>query len=110
MEGKEAIVGRIISDAEKKAAEIGSLFESQAAMAAATSSNAKVKKKIVLLNPEGIMPVISLWWSQEGCRMDTESLARMFKKQITFCEKLANKEGEFIRNESVEYIDEVKAR
>lgn len=98
------------TEAEKKAAEICSLFESQAAMAAATSSNAKVTKKIVLLNPEGIMPVISLWWSREGCRMDTESLARMFKKQITFCEKLANKEGEFIRNESVEYIDEVKAR
>ena len=34
----------------------------------------------------------------------------MFKKQITFCEKLANKEDIFVRNDSVEYVDEVKAK
>ena len=34
----------------------------------------------------------------------------MFKKQITFCEKLANKEDIFVNDESVEYVDEVKAK
>lgn len=98
------------AEQEKKKDDIVSLFDNHAALAASTAPKAKVTKKINLLNPEGIMPVIALWWSHEGCKMDTEALAKMFKKQITFCEKLANKEGTFIRNESVEYIDEVKAK
>lgn len=98
------------AEQEKKKDNIVSLFDNNAALAASTAPKAKITKKINLLNPEGIMPVIALWWSHEGCKMDTEALAKMFKKQITFCEKLANKEGTFIRNESVEYIDEVKAK
>lgn len=98
------------AEQEKKKDDIVSLFDNHAALAASTAPKAKVTKKINLLNPEGIMPVIALWWSHEGCKMDTEALAKMFKKQITFCEKLANKEGTFIRNESVEYINEVKAK
>lgn len=98
------------AEQEKKKDDIVSLFDNNAALAASTAPKAKITKKINLLNPEGIMPVIALWWSHEGCNMDTEALAKMFKKQIAFCEKLANKEGTFIRNESVEYIDEVKAK
>ena len=33
----------------------------------------------------------------------------MFKKQITFCEKLA-KEGIYLKDESVEYVEDVKAK
>lgn len=97
------------TELERKTAEMTSLFDSQAA-ASTYQPKTKVTKKINLLNPEGIMPVISLWWSKEGCTLSVEELAKMFKKQIAFCEKIANKEEVFIQNESVEYVDEVKAK
>ena len=97
------------TELERKAQEMQSLFDGQAA-AAAYQPKAKVTKRISLLNPEGIMPVISLWWSKEGCALSTDELAKMFKRQITFCERLANKEGVLIQDESVEYVDEVKAK
>ena len=97
------------AELERKTAEMTSLFDGQAA-ASTYQPKTKVTKKITLLNPEGIMPVISLWWSKEGCTLSVGELAKMFKKQITFCEKLANKDEIFIQNESVEYVDEVKAK
>ena len=97
------------AELERKTAEMTSLFENQAA-ASTYRPKAKVTKKINILNPEGIMPVISLWWSKEGCNLPVDELTKMFKKQISFCEKLANKDEVFIQNESVEYVDEVKAK
>ena len=97
------------AELERKVAEMTSLFDGQAAVSA-YQPKTKVTKKINLLNPDGIMPIISLWWSKEGCTLSVDELAKMFKKQITFCEKLANKEEVFIQNESVEYVDEVKAK
>ena len=97
------------AELERKTAEMTSLFDGQAA-ASTYQPKTKVTKKITLLNPEGIMPVISLWWSKEGCTLSVGELAKMFKKQISFCEKLANKDEIFIQNESVEYVDEVKAK
>ena len=97
------------AEMERGAAEMKSLFDGQAAVVGCQPKT-KVTKKINLLNPEGIMPILSLWWSKEGCTLTVEELAKMFKKQITFCEKLANKEDIFVRNESVEYIEEVKAK
>lgn len=97
------------AEMERGAAEISSLFNAQATMAG-YQAKTKVTKKINLLNPEGIMPVIALWWSKEGCTLSVEELSKMFKKQITFCEKLANKEDIFVNDESVEYVDEVKTK
>ena len=97
------------AELERKTAEMTSLFDGQAA-ASTYQPKTKVTKRISLLNPEGIMPVISLWWSKEGCTISVDELAKMFKKQIAFCEKLANKDEIFIQNESVEYLDEVKAK
>lgn len=97
------------AELERKAAEMASLFDGQAT-ASACQTKAKVTKRISLLNPEGIMPVISLWWSKEGCTLSVEQLSKMFKKQIAFCEKLANKDEVLIQHESVEYVDEVKAK
>lgn len=74
------------------------------------SPKVSVSKKINLLNPEGIMAVLAMWWSKEGAALSIEELQKMFKKQITFCEKLANKEGIFIGDERVEYVDDVKAK
>lgn len=93
----------------RQQSEMESLFASQA-VKQEYSPKTKVTKKIEILNPEGIMPVISMWWSKEGCRLSVEELAKMFRKQITFCEKLANKEEIYIEDESVCYIDDVKAR
>ena len=97
------------AELERKTVEMTSLFDGQAAVST-YQPKTKVTKKIQLLNPEGIMPIISLWWSKEGCTLSVDELAKMFKKQIAFCEKLANKDEIFIQNESVEYVDEVKAK
>lgn len=98
------------AEMERKTAEMASLFDGQAAVAGGYQAKTKVTKKIRLLNPEGIMPIISLWWSKEGCTLSVEELAKIFKKQITFCEKLANKDDLTINDESVEYVDDVKAK
>lgn len=100
---------RQAQEAKKKAAEMGNLFAEQSVLSA-SQSKAKVTKKIKLLNVEGILPIITMWWGKEGCTMTTEEIAKMFKKQITFCEKLANKEDTIIQDESIEYVEEVKAR
>ncbi len=98
------------AEMERGAAEISSLFNNAQATMAGYQPKTKVTKKINLLNPEGIMPVIALWWSNEGYTLSVEELSKMFKKQITFCEKLANKEDIYVTDESVEYVDEVKAK
>lgn len=97
------------AEMDKQAAEMTSLFNQQATVSD-YQPKTKVTKRIQLLNPEGIMPIISLWWSKEGCTLPMDELAKIFKKQITFCEKLANKDGVFVNDESVEYVDEVKAK
>lgn len=93
----------------RQQAEMGSLFDQQAVVSSDYQPKVKVAQKINLLNPEGIMPILSMWWSKEGCHLSVEELTKMFKKQITFCEKLA-KEGTYISNESVEYVEDVKAK
>lgn len=94
---------------QKQTTQMDGLFDQQATIAT-YQPKVKVAKKINLLNPEGILPIISTWWSKEGCTMTTEELAKIFKRQITFCERLATKEGTIIADESVEYIDQVKAK
>ena len=89
--------------------EMESLFGQQAVASSGYIPKVKVAQKINLLNPEGIMPILSMWWSKEGCHLSIEELAKMFKKQIAFCEKLA-KEGTYIADESVEYIDDIRAK
>jgi hypothetical protein len=93
----------------RQQAEMESLFTQQVMVEGAYQHKVKVAQKIVLLNAEGIMPIISMWWTKEGCHLPTEELAKMFKKQITFCEKLA-KEGVYIQDESVEYVEAIKAK
>lgn len=93
----------------RQLAEMNGLFSEQASMQN-YQPKVKVTQKIELLNPEGIMPILSMWWSKEGCTLSVEELSKLFKKQITFCEKLANKDSVYIENESVQYIDDVKAK
>lgn len=97
------------SELARQQTELQSLFGQQAIVSSGYQPKIKVAQKINLLNPEGIMPIISMWWAKEGCRLSVDELAKMFKKQITFCEKLA-KEGTFIEDENVEYVEDVKAK
>ena len=93
----------------RQQSEMESLFGQQAVVSSGYQPKVKVAQKINLLNPEGIMPILSMWWSKEGCTLTVDELTKMFKKQITFCEKLA-KEGIYLNDESVEYVEDVKAK
>ena len=72
----------------------------------------QVKKSINVLNPEGFMEVVGLWWSQYGCTLSVAELSKIFSKQITFCNKLANDKDNpmMIQSEHIEYVEDVKAR
>lgn len=95
---------------EQQQKEMAGLFDGQYIVSAGAAHKAKVTKKINLLDPEGILSIISMWWSKEGCHLSTEELAKKFKSQISFCEKIANKEGTLIQSEFVEYVDDVKVK
>lgn len=96
------------AEMSRQQTEMESLFRQQS-IVSGYQPKVKVEQKINLLNPEGMMPILSMWWSKEGCHLSVEELTKMFKKQITFCEKLA-KEGTYIKDESVEYVEDVKAK
>ncbi len=72
----------------------------------------QVKKCINVLNPEGFMEVVGLWWSQYGCTLSVAELSKTFSKQITFCNKLANDKDNpmTIQSEHIEYVEDVKAK
>lgn len=97
------------AEMERKSSEMEGLFGMQAVVQG-YQPKVKVAQKIELLNPEGVMAVLGTWWSKEGCTLTVEELTKMFKRQITFCEKLANKEGIYIEDESVSYVEDVKAK
>ncbi len=96
-------------EVEKATTEANSLF-AMTATSSAYQPKTKVTKKIRVTSPDGYSQLFALWWSKEGCRLSAEELAKVFKKQITFCEKLANKEEIFIEHPGVEYVDDVKAK
>ena len=97
---------------KKQQSEMSALFNTASVSVPNYQPKTAVKKKLVLLNPEGIMPVLSMWWTEEGYKMTVEELTKMFKKQITYCEKRANdkQNSVTIADESVSYEEEVKAK
>ena len=94
----------------KQQAEMQNLFDAQSIAQPTYTPKMTVSQKILLLNPEGIPSILTMWWAEEGCKMSADELTKMFKKQIAFCEKLANNKGMYIQDESIEYIDDVKAK
>lgn len=107
-EAKEAAAAQM----KQQQNEMAALFDGASASVQTCQPKISVKKKISVLNPEGFLPVLMMWWQEEGCTLSVEELTKTFKKQLTFCEKLANaKEGaRFIEDESVIYEDEVNAK
>lgn len=99
--------------AQQTATEMDGLFN-QAAVATPVGYQSKtaVRKRVVIDSPDGILAMVSMWWSKEGRSLSMEELCKIFKKQITFCEKLANDKNnpEFISSPFVRYEEEVKAK
>lgn len=95
------------------AGEMDGLF-AQSALAAPSGyqPKASVKKRIAVDKSDGILVLFSIWWSKEGQFLPLDELAKIFKKQITFCEKLANDKNnpEFIDSPFVRYEEEIKAK
>ena len=47
---------------------------------------------------------------KEGNQLPIDELAKIHKKMITYCEKIANKDSEKITSKYVRYVEEVKAK
>ena len=108
---------REAAELKKQQTEMGSLFDQQAVAASTPvvegyTPKTSVKKKLVPLAPEAFTEIFSMWWVEEGCKLSIDDLAKMFKKQITFCEKKANDKTNpvFIKSELIEYKDDVRAK
>lgn len=98
---------------QQEASEVGNLFANQAVVTpAGYQPKTSVKKRLVFHDAQGVLAAVSLWWSKEGQFQSVDDLVKVFKKQITFCEKLANDKDhpEFISSTSVTYDDEIKAK
>lgn len=96
---------------QQQASEMDTLFGVAQAGVQSYQPKTSVKKKLVPLSSEAFLPIISMWWSQEGVNLSIDELSKMFKKQITFCEKQANQsEPVFIKSEHIRYDEEVKAK
>lgn len=98
------------AEAMKANSEAVNLFNLAQTAAPVYQPKTKVTKKINITGPAGYMQVLAMWWSKEGSYLSKEELDKIFRKQISFCEKLANKEGEFISDPTVQYTEEVKAQ
>lgn len=101
---------RAKADADKAAAEVQAAFDFSAASVPDTPANAKVTKKIKVTNPKGYMLLYQMWFTKEGANMTNDDLDKVHKKMITFCEKMANKDGETIQSPFIQYVDDVKAK
>lgn len=96
-----------------QAGELDGLFvAAQVATPVGYQPKTAVKLRVKALNAEGILAVVSMWWSKEGQYLPVEELEKIFKKQITFVEKLANDKNnpETINSPSLTYEEEVKAK
>lgn len=108
-EEEERAAGQVKSQAN----EMDGLFGQAAALApSGYQPKASVKKHVVATNAEGILAIVGLWWSKEGQFLSMEELNKIFKKQITFVDKLANNKDnpELVCSEFVTYEEEVKAK
>ena len=89
---------------------MNTLFSAAAASIAPAAVKAKVTEKIEVLHPQGFLEVYQMWWMKEGNQLPIDELAKIHKKMITYCEKIANKDSEKITSKYVRYVEEVKAK
>ena len=100
------------TELRKAQAEMGGLFDQQAAMAPTYQPRASVKKKLIPLNPEAFADIFMFWWVNEGQNLSVEELSKTLKKMLAFAEKAANDKTNpvTIKSEHICYEDEVKAK
>ena len=102
------------AEVKQKAAEAETLFEIAGAEKAVEAEYMpKTKSRLVCrpLNAEGYAEVFALWWAGEGKHLDECELQKVFKKQLTYANKMANSaKAEKIASSNVEYVNEIKAR
>ncbi len=93
--------------------EMDGLF-GQAAVATPVGYEPKtaVKLRVKANGADGILAIVSMWWSKEGQFLSLDELEKIFKKQITFVDRLANDKNnpEQINSPFVTYEEEVKAK
>ena len=97
-------------EAQAAQADIFASFGATAAAIQTSIPEAKVTKKISVNNVKGFLEVYQMWFIGEGASLPIAELEKIHKKMITFCEKKANKDQEFIDSAFVEYVDDVKAK
>ena len=106
---KNAAQQQLEEEMQKSALDIDNAFNTALASTPVAQQNVAVKKKIVPLNTDAFPLIISMWWSNEGQNLSVDELSKIFKKQISFCEKMAKK-GELIQSEHIEYVEDIKAK
>lgn len=97
------------AELDKANAEVGGLF-SVAKAEQAYAPKTKVSKKIRVSDQSAFLAILALWWKHEGASLSVEELSKIFKKQISFCEKIATKDGIFAESPALKYVDDVKAQ
>lgn len=97
---------------QQQSASMNDLFAQAQAKASTYQPKTSVKWKIVPKDAEAFTAIIAMWWSKEGVKMSVEELSKTFKKQLTYCEKLANDKSDPIRVKSdhIEYVEDIKAK
>lgn len=95
---------------EKQQKDMQSLFSVSSTAQAQQQTKTSIKKRIEINDARGFLEVINMWWLNEGCSLPLDELQKKFKSQITFCEKMANKDGKLIESPYIQYVDEVKAK
>lgn len=73
---------------------------------------ATVKQCVVPHDQRGVLAIVSTWWSKEGQYLQLDELEKIFKRQITFANKIANDKvnPEFISSPYLHYTEDIKAK
>lgn len=95
-----------------KQREMDSLFSAAQASVPDYQPKTDVRRRIRVTAPAGFMDVVGMWWAQLGCTLTVDELNKIFSRQLTFCNKLANdkKNPVLIHSDTVVYDEEVKAK
>lgn len=96
--------------ANEQSGQMQALFAASEATVVPQAVKAKVSEKIVVLHPNGFLEIFQMWWIKEGNQLTIEELEKALKKMLTYCEKIANKDGEKLNSKYIRYIEEVKAK
>lgn len=95
---------------QEQAGQMQALFAASEATVIPQAVKAKITEKILVLHPNGFLEIFQMWWIKEGNQLTIEELEKALKRMVTYCEKIANKDGEKINSKYIRYIEEVKAK